>query len=190
MSLIQKIRVNGYCEQLLISDSKLFYVDKMKNDIWSVELDNNYLLKNIGKFPNVSALAFANNNLYISSRTKSRVAVVDYSTLGLIKEFTTVAKPIAMELFNKNLYVLGAQANQIQKINIDNCKIIENIQIGEEGFKRNFNKIPNSNLAVITDIKKNTYSIFDLDKGKVLKTYTVNVPLKEVQITNSIKLFD
>ena len=190
MSLVQKIRVNGHCEKLLISDSKLFYVDKMKNDIWAVEIDNNYLLKNIGKFPNVSALAFANNNLYISSRTKSRVAVVDYQTLGLVKEFTTVSKPISMVLQDKNLYVLGAQANQLQKISVDNCKILENITISEDGFKTGLNKIPDTELAVITDIKKNTYTIFDLNKGKVVKTYTVNVPLKDVQITKSVKLFD
>ena len=190
MSLIQKIRVNGYCEKLVISDSKLFYVDKMKNDIWAVELDNNYLLKNIGKFPNVSSLAFANNNLYIASRTKSRVAVVDYSTLSLVKEFTTVAKPISMLKYDKNLYILGAQANQIQRINTDNNKIIENITIDEEGFKTNFNKIPNSDLAVITDIKKNKYTIFDLNKGKVIKTYSVNVPIKDIQISNKAKLFN
>ena len=40
MSLIQKIKVNGYCEKLLLADDKLFYVDKLKNEIWAIELKN------------------------------------------------------------------------------------------------------------------------------------------------------
>jgi DNA-binding beta-propeller fold protein YncE len=190
MSLIQKIKVNGYCEKLLLSEDKLFYVDKLKNDIWAIELKNGYELKNIGKFPNVSALAFAHNNLYIASRTKSRIAVVDYSTLGLISEFTTVSKPVAMQVYGNNLYVLGAQDNRIQRINTEIGKAIDMIDLGTEGFSTGFNRIDNSELAVVTDVKKNKYTIIDLSKGKVLKTYTVNVPINEVIITNKVRLFD
>jgi DNA-binding beta-propeller fold protein YncE len=190
MSLIQKIKVNGYCEKLLLSEDKLFYVDKLKNDIWAIELKNDYELKNIGKFPNVSALAFAHNNLYIASRTKSRIAVVDYSTLGLISEFTTVSKPVAMQVYGNNLYVLGAQENRIQRINTEIGKAVDMIDIGTEGFSTGFNRIDNSELAVVTDVKKNKYTIIDLSKGKVLKTYTVNVPINEVIITNKVRLFD
>lgn len=35
------------CEKLTLSEdgTKMFYVDRNKNDIWAIELDNNYLLK-------------------------------------------------------------------------------------------------------------------------------------------------
>ena len=92
MSLIQKIRVNGYCEKLLKSEDKLFYVDKLKSEIWAIELAKDYELKDIGRFPNVSDMVFKNDKLFLASRTKSRVAVIDYTTLGLISEFTTVNK--------------------------------------------------------------------------------------------------
>ena len=42
MSLVQKIKINGYCENLLLAEDKLFYVDKLKNEIWSIELKNQY----------------------------------------------------------------------------------------------------------------------------------------------------
>ncbi len=190
MTLTQKIRVNGYCEKLLLEDNKLFYVDKLKNEIWAVEIQNGYLLKSIGKFPNVSSLAFTNNHLYISSRTKSRVAVVDYSTLSLVKEFSTVNKPTAMQIHNRYLYILGAQANSIQKVDTTNNSIVETISLSTEGFSNGFNKIYNTNIAVISDIKKHTYTIFDLEKAKVIKTYGINVPLKEVIITDKVQLFD
>ena len=190
MSLSQKIKINGYCEKLLLSENKLFYVDKLKNDIWAIELDNGYLLKNIGRFPNVSDIAFINNQLYLASRTKSRIAVIDYTTLGLIAEFTTVNKPIAMQVFDKTIYVLGAQNNKLQKINAESGKVIQTLDLGTEGFSTGFNKISGTNLAVVTDIKENKYTIIDLEKGKVLKTYAMNIPIKEVVITNKIKLFD
>ena len=190
MSLTQKIKINGYCENLLLKDDKLFYVDKLKNEIWAIELKNQYELKDIGLFPNVSALAFRNNKLYISSRTKSRIAIIDYSTLGLINEFTTVNKPIGMLLYDKYLYVLGAQNNEIQKINTDNDEVVDVIPIGTNGFSSGLKSIENSSFAVINDIKNNQYSIFDLAKGKVLKTYQMNVPIKSVIITNKVELFD
>ncbi|MBR2430163.1 hypothetical protein IKB17_01705 [bacterium] len=190
MSLTQKIRINGYCEKLLLTKDIIFYVDKLKNDVWAIELNNNYKLKSLGKFPNISALAFINNQLYLASRTKSRIAVVDYSTLGLIAEFTTVNKPIAMQLFNNNLYILGAQNNQLQRINVFNEKDSEIIDIPTGGFSSKFNRINDSDLAIIIDIKENKYTVIDLMKSKILKTYSMTVPIKDIVITNKVKLFN
>ncbi len=190
MSLVQKIKINGYCENLLLKDDKLFYVDKLKNEIWAIELKKGYELKDIGLFPNVSALAFCDNKLYIASRTKSRIAVIDYTTLGLINEFTTVNKPLAMLLHDKTLFVLGAQNNIVQKINTGNDNICGTIEMNTEGFSSGLHRIDDSNLAVVTDLKKNAYSVIDLAKGKLLKTYYVNVPIKDVIITDKVDLFD
>ena len=190
MSLIQKIRVNGYCEKLILTQDKMFYVDKLKNEIWAIELQNGYALKNIGTFPNISALTFIDNQLYLASRTKSRIAIIDYHTLGLIAEFTTVNKPIAMQIFDKYLYVLGAQDNLLQKINLNNGKVIDVIKIGTEGFSTGFERIKNTDLAIITDVKENKYTVIDLAKGKVIKTYAMTVPVNKIIITDKVKLFN
>lgn len=190
MSLVQKIRVNGYCEKLILSEEKLFYVDKLKNDIWAIELSNDYTLKNIGKFPNVSSLAYVNGQLFLASRTKSRIAVVDYSTLGLVAEFTTVSKPIAMKVYNSDLYVLGAQNNQLQRIDTNARKVLHTIDLGPEGFSVGFNKIDGTSLAIITDVKFNKYSVIDLANGNLLNTYSLNVPINDIKIANKVRLFD
>ena len=190
MSLIQKIKVNGYCEKLVLAGDKIFYSDKLKNEVWAIETNNEYKLVNIGKFPNVSGIAFANNKVYLSSRTKSRIAVVNYDTLGLESEFTTVNKPVAIELIGKTLYVLGAQNNEIQMIDSANGKIIGKITLGTGGFSSKMRIIDNSGLAVIADVKNEMYTIVDLAKGKVIKTYTVSVPLNDIIITNKVKLFE
>lgn len=190
MSLVQKIRVNGYCEKLLLTNDKMFYVDKLKNNIWAIEVSNGYKLKNIGKFPNTSALAFINNQIYLASRTKSRIAIIDYSTLGLIAEFTTVNKPIAMQLFDKYLYILGAQNNQLQKIDTESGKVVENINLNTEGFSTGFNKIAGTDLAIVIDVKQNKYTVVDLAKGKVIRTYAMTVPINKVIVTDKVKLFN
>lgn len=47
MTLKKQLKINGMCEKLTLSEdgTKMFYVDRNKNDIWAIELDNNYLLK-------------------------------------------------------------------------------------------------------------------------------------------------
>lgn len=190
MSLVKKIRINGYCEKLLLTEDKMFYVDKLKGDVWAIEVNNGYALKNIGRFPNVSAIAFSNDQLYLASRTKSRIAIIDYNTLGLIAEFTTLNKPLAMQIYGDYLYVLGAQYNKLQKINLKNSKVLETIDLATEGFSTGFNRIANTNLAIVTDVKQNKYSIVDLEKGKLVKTYSMTVPINKVIIADKVKLFD
>ena len=190
MTLIQKIKVNGFCEKLLLAEDKLFYVDKLKNEIWAIDMKNEYLLVDIGSFPNVSALAFKDDNLFIASRTKSRIAVIDFKTLGLAYEFTTVNKPVQLLTDNDYLYVLGAQYNKLQKISLEDCKEISTINIAIEGFSNKISLVNNSNIAVVTDIKKNAFSLIDLEKGALIKTYYLNIPLKNVIIADKVNLFD
>ena len=190
MSLCQKIKINGYCEHILLSDGRLFYVDKLHNEIWAIELQKDYELRDVGRFPNVSALAYSNNKLFIASRTKSRIAVVDYDTLGLISEFTTVNKPIAMLLNNNILYVLGAQNNEIQMLDTSSNSEIGKIELNTGGYSSGLEKINGTDLAIVTDIKNHYYSIIDLNSNALLTTYELNIPLKEVVIADKVRLFD
>ena len=190
MSLCQKIKINGYCEHILLSEDKLFYVDKLRNEIWAIELQKDYELKDIGKFPNVSALAYANNKLFIASRTKSRIAVIDYDTLGLINEFTTVSKPISMLLQGNVLYVLGAQSNEIQLLDTVSNTVIGTVPMKTGGYSSGLKRIQGTNLAVVTDLKNHYYSIIDLSSGKLLKTYELSIPLKDVIISERVRLFE
>ena len=153
-------------------------------------MDNDYLLKDIGKFPNVSALEYANGKLFISSRTKSRIAVIDYETLKPLTEFTTVNKPISMLLNKDILYVLGAQSNEIQKINTTNNSIAGTITLGTNGFSSGLKRVDNTNMAVVCDLKNNYYTLIDLESGTLLKTYAVNIPIKDVIIADKVQLFE
>lgn len=190
MTVVQKIRINGYCENLILAENKIFYTDKMKNEIWAIETDNDYILKSIGKIHNISALAYNNGKLYITSRTRNRLAVVNYETLGLEHEYLLENKPVAMLNYKNLIYILTAQNNVIQIYNTETETFTGKIQLPQGGFSTELSVMPGTNYAITADVKLNNYSIIDLSNGSLVKTYYVNIPVKEVKIADKIRLFD
>ena len=190
MCLVQKIKINGYCEHILLSEGRLFYVDKLHNEVWAIELQKDYELRDVGQFPNISALAYADNKLFIASRTKSRIAIIDYDTLGLINEFTTVNKPTSMLLNGKLLYVLGSQNNEIQVIDTSSNSALKTISLKTGGYSSGLKRMNGTEYAIVTDLKNNYYTILDLASGSILKTYELSIPVKDVIIADKVRLFE
>lgn len=190
MTLKQRIKVRGMCERLSISDdgSKLFYADKKTNDVWVVELDNGFIIKNIGSFPNVSKILFANNKVYITSRTKNHMAIIDYSSLGLMAEIEVNPKPIDMLAYKNNLFVLSAQKNTVQVVDTTTDQITDTICLNTNGFSTKIYRIKNTNIALVTDTKTNKYSVLDLDKKVVLKTNILEIPVSEIVVVPRVKV--
>lgn len=189
MTLSKQIKITGMCEKLTLSDdgSKLFYYDKKTRDIWAIELDNNYLLKEIGKFPNVSKIVYTNNKIYITSRTKNRLAIIDYDTINLIAEIEICEKPIDMIAFHDRVYVLGAGDNSIQVVDAKTDSLTDSIYLNTEGFSTKINQIENTNIALITDTKSSLYTVFDLGTNKVIKTIPIDIPANTIVVTEKVK---
>lgn len=187
MTLVQRIKINGMCEKLTLNSDCLLYVDKLSDNVWSMEIANNYTLKNLGNFPNVSKVIFNNGIVYLSSRTKNRIAVLDYNTKQLLTEFETVEKPIDMLIHNNSLYILGAKDNKIQVVSLEDCEPVGMINIGGDGFSTKFCLIPESNLVIVSDTKLSKYSIIDLNTNKVVKTNGTELPVNNIIVGKKIK---
>lgn len=189
MTLSKQIKITGMCEKLTLSDdgTKLFYYDKKTRDIWAIELDNNYLLKEIGKFPNVSKIAFANNKIYVTSRTKNRLAIIDYGTIGLIAEIEICDKPVDMIVFHDRLYVLGAGDNSIQILDTTTDQLTDAIYLNTNGFSTKINQIEGTNIALITDTKASLYTVFDLGTNKVIKSIPIDIPANTIVVTERVQ---
>lgn len=189
MTLAKQIKINGMCEKLTLSDdgSKIFYFDKKTHEIWAIELDNNYLLKDIGKFPNVSKIAFSNNKIYITSRTKNHLAIVDYGTNGLIAEIDICEKPIDMLVFGNSLFILGANDNVVQVISTETDKLTDSIYLNTKGFSTNIDKIENSDLAIVSDTRASIYCVLDLKNKRVVKVSPIEVPIRTIVVTDRVK---
>lgn len=189
MTLKKQLRLNGMCEKLTLSQdgTKLFYVDRKSNEIWVVELDNNYLLREIGRFPNTSRIAYANNKIYITSRTKNRLAIIDYKTIGLVGETDITEKPVDMLVFNDKLYILGAVNNEICVIDTKTDQLTNIIKLGTDGFSTRIFRIDDTNIAIVTDTKAKKYSMVDLGTKKVIKSNAVEIPINSVVVVDNVK---
>lgn len=189
MALKQQIKINGYCERLALSDDGriLFYFDKKTSDIIAVELTNDFVIKNIGKFPNVSKLALTQNKLYIISRTKNKLAIIDYATLGVSSELDLDKKPIDMLVYGDNLFILCAHNNIIQVLNTETDEITNTIKLNTDGFSTVISRVKETNIAVIGDTQVPKYVVIDLDKKQVLKTYPIDVPVSTIIIADKVR---
>lgn len=189
MYLKQKIQVNGLCEKLYLADdgSKLIYVDKNSNDVWSVELNNGYIIKEVGTFPNVSSIAYAQNKIYLASRTRNRVAVIDYATLTEIAEIDVAPKPSDMAVYGTYLYVLSAQDSILQVLNNQTDEIVSKIKLNSKSFATKINQIPNTNIALISSAKAGKYYVLDMNKKQVIKTFPIDIPVSKIVVTNKVK---
>ncbi len=187
MTLTKRIKVNGRCEKPVIYNNKLVYLDKLSDTVWSVELGGNYQLKNFGKFPNISKILYENNNIFLSSRTKNRVAVLNYDTKQLLTEFEVIEKPVDMIIRNGLLYVLGAANNEVQVFDVKNLEPLGTIKVSKEGFATKFCPIPDSNLVLITDTKLSHYTVFDTDRNRVIKSNSTELPVNDIVIGKKVK---
>ena len=149
-------------------------------------MDNNYLLKNIGSFPNVSKIAYANGKIYIISRTKSRIAIVDYETLGFLSELEVCEKPVDMYARKDELFILGAQDNIVEVLNTKDDVITDKLYLNTNAFATNITPI-SDNLIMITNALSGLYSVVDTDIKEIVKTSPLDVPVRAIVITNRVK---
>lgn len=180
MSLAQKIKVNGYCENITIAGDLIFYVDKNSAEIWGIDTANGYLMKDIGNVPNVSKLAFIDGKLYLTSRTRNVLACIDYQTLSAVGEYETLKKPADMMVYDAKLFVLGAEDNTVRVINTEDNSFISDIKLGKDGFATSIRRVENTQYAIIADIKRSEYSIIDLENNSLVNTYSLNVPVMDI----------
>lgn len=189
MTLKKQLKVNGMCEKFTLSEdgTKLFYVDRNTNNIWAVELDNNYLLKNIGSFPNISKIAYENGKIYIISRTKNRIAIVDYDTIDFIEELEVSEKPVDLYANNNDLYILCAQDNIVEVLNTNEDVITDKLYLNTNAFATNITPVANSNMIMITNALSGLYSVIDTDLKEVIKTSPIDVPVRAIVVTDKVK---
>ena len=189
MTLKKKLKINGLCEKLALSadGKKIFYVDRNKNDIWAIDLEDNYHLKNIGTFPNISKIAFVNGKLYIASRTKNRLAVVDYETAELVKELQICEKPVDLYVHDSELYILGAQDNMVEVLDANDDEITDIFYLNTNSFATNITPIENSDMIMITNARSGMYTIVDTKTKDIVKTSPLEVPVRSIVVLDRVK---
>ena len=90
-------------------------------------------------------------------------------------------------IYFNNLYILSAENSTVQVLNTHTDKITATIKLNTNGFSTKMYKVPNSNLAIISDAKAGKYSVLNLDRKQVIKTLPIDIPVSELVITNKVK---
>ncbi|MBD5401462.1 hypothetical protein HDR58_01490 [bacterium] len=189
MTLKRQLKINGLCEKLTLSEdgTKIFYVDRNKNDIWAIELDNNYYLKNIGSFPNISKIAYVNGKIYIISRTQNRLAIVDYETMELLSELEVCEKPVDLYARNNELFILGAAENLVEVLNTEEDVITDKLFLNTNAFATTITPIENSEMIMITNARSGLYSVINTSTKEIVKTSPLDVPVRSIVVTDKVK---
>lgn len=189
MTLKKQLKINGKCDKLTLSPdgTKLFYVDRLENAIWSIEIDNNYKLINLGIFPNISDIAFVNNKIYVVSRTRNRLAIVDYDTDELVKELEVCEKPVKLFVKGEEIYILGAENNILEVLNTQEDVLTDILYLSKNTFATNITPIENTDFIMITNARAGDYSIVDTNTKEIIKTNPLEIPVRAIVITNKIQ---
>ncbi len=189
MTKKRQLKINGKCDKLILADKgrKIFYVDRNKNDIWAIELDNEYKLNRLGNFPNISDLAYVNGKVYIISRTRSRMAIVYYDDSELVKEIYTCEKPVKLYVHEDDLYILGASDNIIEILDTVDDLITDKLYLDTDAFATNITPIENTDLIMVTNARAGMYSVIDTIEKDIVKTSPLEIPVRAIVVTDRVK---
>lgn len=186
MLLKQKIKVNGMCERLYLTDdsTKMFYYDKTSGIIWVIDIYDDYTISEMGTFPNVSKIVYAQNKVYMLSRTKSKLAIVDYVTKGLIQELDVPKTPVDMIVHKNNLVILGGNSNEVMILDTKDDTVVAKIALNTNGFATTITPIKNTDIVLITDTKVGKYCVINVSKKLLTKTNNLLIPVSKMVITD------
>ncbi len=184
MLLKQKIKVNGMCERLYLTDdsTKLFYNDKNTGIVWVIDIYGDYTISEMGTFPCVSKIVFTQNKVYMLSRSKNKLAVVDYVTRGLIQELDVPKTPVDMIVHKNNLVILGGNANEVWILDTKDDVVVAKMDLHTQGFSTTLTPIKNTDIVLVTDTKVGKYCVINVSKKLITKTNNLFIPVSRMVV--------
>ena len=90
-----------------------------------------------------------------------------------IRDAKTGLKPVDMYKLGNNVFVLCAGDNTVYKYDVLNNTVVSSA-LPVSGFSRTFSAVPESNLAVITNMADLNYVIYDMEQAKALQTVPIS----------------
>lgn len=121
---------------------------------------------------------------YVAARQKEseqngKEETVNYATS--IRDIPVGIKPVDMAVYNGNLYVLCAGDNTVYTYNIAGGEVVSS-KLPVDGFSKAFTIVPDSNLAVITNMGDLKYVVYDMAQGKAIQTMPVSEYINSINI--------
>ena len=92
-----------------------------------------------------------------------------------------------MLVYDGKLFLLGAEDNILRIYDTEDNSEISDIKLNAGGFATSIRQIPNTQYAIVCDIKRSEFSVIDLAKNALVNTYSLNVPVMDIVVANKYK---
>ena len=187
MILSKKIKVMGAPKYLVFDEnySKIYYYDKLSSNIYSLDLEGEkFVNSEIMSCPNASDIAIKGNELFVISRTRNKLITYSLEISEVISEIDLPEKPVDILLNNNLLHILCARDNQIVVVNCETGIIDKMINLQTKGFARKLNRIENSNIVLVSDVRAGFYSVYDLNTQKIIQKNKISIPITVITVVD------
>ena len=181
MALTKQIQIKGMPEKLSFSDdeTKLIYQDSTTSDIYSVELNNNYVNIYQCNVANVSKMAIFDNKVYVLSRTKNALRIFPYQQF--IIEKTAEDKEVLgsqKSYYIKSAFITaGSSVKNLLKKEQEEFEKLNYVESGEtvETTNKPVDMILYGGKIYILSATTNSVDIFNPQTNTVDKNISLNV---------------
>lgn len=123
------------------------------------------------------------NNIELETDTDTDEELLEnanmYSTS--IKDVAIGIKPVDMFEKNNKIYILCAGNNTVYDFDINQNKLTET-KLPTDGFSTSFSPVPNSDLAIITNMADLNYVVYDMAKDKALQTHPISEYINTITV--------
>lgn len=182
MSFTKQIQIKGLPEKLNLSadEKKLVYQDAATSDIYSVELNNNYVNIYQCNVPNVSKITIFNDKVYALSRTKNVLRVFPYQQFVVEKNAEDKEVLGAQKSYYiKNAFIATGSATKNfrkkEQEELEKLNYVENGESIETSIKPVDMTLYNGKLYILS-ASTNSIDVFNLLKNVMEKNISLRVP--------------
>ncbi len=185
MTLVEKIKIKGYPKNIVLSpdDKEIAYIDKNTGDIYTLTLDEMYTNKFIYNASNVSKIFIKGSNIYLLSRTKNELQVIDTVIQDIIYNQPVADKPVDMYLKDDSIYILCG-SNELDVFKLDDYSMKTTLKLPQNGFTKKLVPVSNSNLLLITNVTEKKYYVYDMKTNSVLQTVSTPLYINDLKLIN------
>lgn len=186
MDIKDRIEVEGNpCKISLSADKKsMLYLDGGTDNVYVILLGEDFReIKLLFRTKNLAKMLFTNDKIYIASRDRNFVTVVDGVSLKPKAQIPTGEKPIDMCVFNSKLYVVNAESDTLSIIDTKTDTKIKDIPLCTSGFPYKINPTDNPAKIIITTAASHEYILVDLNKDSVDKKCPTDPIISNIIVT-------
>jgi YVTN family beta-propeller protein len=188
MDVTERIEASGNPSKMALSfDRKaLIYSDALTEGVHKMVLGGDFVDdKFLFKIKNLSKALSFNDKIYLASRDKNYITVVDIGAEKpvVVNKIVVGEKPLDMAIIDSKLYVVNSVSDSLSVIDLNTDKNIKDIPLNTKGFPNKINLLDTSVRAIISTASNYEYVLVDLEKDTVVKKFPIDTIVNSIIVS-------